>query len=301
MLADIKHARRPARSPFVCLDVRDRDVVAGELKRQGATHVHHLAAALSARGEKEPQWAWDLNMRGLLNVLEVAAEHRDITQVFWPSSIAVFGPDNGPVAEQNGHRLPETVYGISKQAGEQWCAWFRKHHGVDTRSVRYPGLIGELCPPGGGTTDYAVEVFDHLHGAEPYTCFLQEDTVLPMMHMQDTIRAMLQIASVEADRIRNKEAYNIQAMSFDPIPSSRKSAGMFRAPGGIPAGSDRPSPTVGRTVSTTPQPARTGADRRRSPCRSSWPEWSRPSPGPRGRTQALTSFLASETFVHHSA
>ena len=218
MLADIKHPTLDALRdlPFVCLDVRDRDVVAGELKRQGATHVHHLAAALSARGEKEPQWAWDLNMRGLLNVLEVAAEHRDITQVFWPSSIAVFGPDNGPVAEQNGHRLPETVYGISKQAGEQWCAWFRKHHGVDTRSVRYPGLIGELCPPGGGTTDYAVEVFDHLHGAEPYTCFLQEDTVLPMMHMQDAIGAMLQITSVEADRIRNKEAYNIQAMSFDP-------------------------------------------------------------------------------------
>ena len=139
-----------------------------------------------------------------------------IAQVFWPSSIAVFGPDNGPVAEQNGHRLPETVYGISKQAGEQWCAWFRKHHGVDTRSVRYPGLIGELCPPGGGTTDYAVEVFDHLYGTEPYTCFLREDTVLPMMHMQDAIGAMLQITSVEADRIHNEEAYNIQAMSFDP-------------------------------------------------------------------------------------
>ena len=195
VLADIKHPTLDALRdlPFVCLDVCDRDVVAVELKRQGATHVHHLAAALSARGEKEPQWAWDLNMRGLLNVLEVAAEHRDITQVFWPSSIAVFGPDNGPVAEQNGHRLPETVYGISKQAGEQWCAWFRKHHGVDTRSVRYPGLIGELCPPGGGTTDYAVEVFDHLHGAEPYACFLREDTVLPMMHMQDAIGAMLQI------------------------------------------------------------------------------------------------------------
>ena len=218
VLADIKHPALDALRdlPFVCLDVRDRDVVAAELKRQGATHVHHLAAALSARGEKEPQWAWDLNMRGLLNVLEVAAEHRDIAQVFWPSSIAVFGPENGPIAEQNGHRLPETVYGISKQAGEQWCAWFRKHHGVDTRSVRYPGLIGELCPPGGGTTDYAVEVFDHLHGAEPYACFLREDTVLPMMHMQDAIGAMLQITSVEADRIRNEEAYNIQAMTFDP-------------------------------------------------------------------------------------
>lgn len=218
VLADIQHPTLDALGdlPYVCLDVRDQDVVAAELKRHGATHVHHLAAALSARGEKEPQWAWDLNMRGLLNVLEVAAERKEIAQVFWPSSIAVFGPDNGPVAEQNGHRLPETVYGISKQAGEQWCAWFKTHHGVDTRSVRYPGLIGELCPPGGGTTDYAVEVFDHLRGDAPYRCFLREDAVLPMMHMDDAIRAMLQITSVGADRILNKEAYNIQAMSFDP-------------------------------------------------------------------------------------
>lgn len=218
VLADIQHPTLDALRdlPYVCLDVRDKDVVAAELKRHGATHVHHLAAALSARGEKEPQWAWDLNMRGLLNVLEVAAERKEIAQVFWPSSIAVFGPDNGPVADQNGHRLPETVYGISKQAGEQWCAWFKTHHGVDTRSVRYPGLIGELCPPGGGTTDYAVEVFDHLRGDAPYRCFLRENAVLPMMHMDDAIRAMLQITSVGADRIRNKEAYNIQAMSFDP-------------------------------------------------------------------------------------
>jgi len=218
VLADIKPpALADLRDlPFVCMDVRDRDVVADRLKHHAATHVHHLAAALSARGEKEPQWAWDLNMRGLLNVLEVAAERKDIAQVFWPSSIAVFGPETGPVAEQNGHRLPETVYGISKQAGEQWCAWFRKRHGVDTRSVRYPGLIGELCPPGGGTTDYAVEVFDCLHDPEPYACFLREDTVLPMMHMEDAVGAMLQITSVTADRIRNQESYNIQAMSFDP-------------------------------------------------------------------------------------
>ena len=218
VLADIQHPSLDALRdlPYVCLDVRDKDVVAAELKHHGATHVHHLAAALSARGEQEPQWAWDLNMRGLLNVLEVAAERKEISQVFWPSSIAVFGPDNGPIADQNGHRLPETVYGISKQAGEQWCAWFKSRHGVDARSVRYPGLIGELCPPGGGTTDYAVEVFDHLHGDAPYTCFLRENAVLPMMHMDDAVRAMLQITSVGADRIRNKEAYNIQAMSFDP-------------------------------------------------------------------------------------
>lgn len=202
--------------PFEMMDVRDQDVVADALKRHEATHVHHLAAALSARGEKEPQWAWDLNMRGLLNVLEIAAEGNGIAQIFWPSSIAVFGPENEPVAPQNGHRLPETVYGISKQAGEQWCAWFKKHHGVDVRSVRYPGLIGELCPPGGGTTDYAVEVFDHLDGPEAYPCFLRADTVLPMMHMEDAIGAMMQILSAPAANIRNAEAYNIQGMSFDP-------------------------------------------------------------------------------------
>lgn len=218
VLADIKPPSLDAlrELPFVVLDVRDLDTVASELKQHEATHVHHLAAALSARGEKEPQWAWDLNMRGLLNVLEVAAERKKIAQVFWPSSIAVFGPENGPLAEQNGHRLPETVYGISKQAGEQWCAWFRKYRNVDTRSVRYPGLIGELCPPGGGTTDYAVEVFDHLRDKEPYVCFLREDTELPMMHMEDAVEAMMQITSVSSERIRNQESYNIQGVSFDP-------------------------------------------------------------------------------------
>ena len=202
--------------PFECMDVRDGDAVANRMAQHGTTHVHHLAAALSARGEKEPQWAWDLNMRGLLNVLEAAAANPSIARVFWPSSIAVFGPDNGPIAQQNGHRLPETVYGISKQAGEQWCAWYRQHRGVDVRSVRYPGLIGELSPPGGGTTDYAVEVFDHLDTPDPYSCFLSKGTVLPMMHMEDAVGAMMQIMSAPQHRIVNKESYNIQGLSFDP-------------------------------------------------------------------------------------
>lgn len=218
VLSDIKPPELDALKdlPFECMDVRDHDVVHQQLIESGATHVHHLAAALSARGEKEPQWAWDLNMRGLLNVLESATTSPLVKQVFWPSSIAVFGPDNGPVAAQNGHRLPETVYGMSKQAGEQWCAWFRKHHGLDVRSVRYPGLIGELSAPGGGTTDYAVEVFDHLEGPEPYSCFLSEATTLPMMHMDDAVGAMMQIMSASADQIKNRESYNIQGMSFDP-------------------------------------------------------------------------------------
>lgn len=234
VLSDIKPPALDALKglPFECMDVRDQDVVAAALKRHGATHVHHLAAALSARGEQEPQWAWDLNMRGLLNVLEIAAERNQIARIFWPSSIAVFGPDNGPVAQQNGHRLPETVYGISKQAGEQWCAWFKKHHGVDVRSVRYPGLIGELCPPGGGTTDYAVEVFDHLNGPEPYRCFLRADSALPMMHMNDAVAAMMKVLSAPASSIKNAEAYNIQGMTFDPqtlFAEIRKHIPEFRA------------------------------------------------------------------------
>ena len=166
------------------------------------------------------------------------------------------------------HRLPETVYGISKQAGEQWCAWFRQHHGVDTRSVRYPGLIGELCPPGGGTTDTPSRCSTTCMAPSP-RLLPREDTVLRMMHMQDAIGAMLQITSVEADRIRNEEAYNIRAMSFDPATLFAESAGMCRASGpNSSRTSDRPSPTVGRTDSTTPQPARTGAGRPRSPCRA---------------------------------
>ncbi len=202
--------------PFEQIDVCDLQGLAHRLSKHNVSHVHHFAAALSARGETEPQWAWDLNMRGLLNVLEIAAGVDGLAQVFWPSSIAVFGPGSGAWAAQDGHRLPGTVYGISKNAGEQWCNWYHRHRGVDVRSVRYPGLIGTHAPPGGGTTDYAVEVFDHLNDAEPYTCFLAEDTQLPMMHMDDAVLAITQLMSVPRSALRCTEAYNIQAMSFDP-------------------------------------------------------------------------------------
>ena len=125
-------------------------------------------------------------------------------------------PGRGMWPRRDGHRLPGTVYGISKNAGEQWCNWYHRHRGVDVRSVRYPGLIGTHAPPGGGTTDYAVEVFDHLNDAEPYTCFLAEDTQLPMMHMDDAVLAITQLMSVPRSALRCTEAYNIQAMSFDP-------------------------------------------------------------------------------------
>ena len=218
VLMDIKPPTYPdlLDLPFENIDVCDRTDLADRLGTHRVTHVHHLAAALSAKGEQDPQWAWDLNMRGLLNVLEVSASMEGIRQVFWPSSIAVFGPGSGPVAAQHGHRLPATVYGISKNAGEHWCAWYRKNRGVDVRSVRYPGLIGTLAPPGGGTTDYAVEVFDHLEGTEPYRCFLEAGEVLPMMHMDDAVNAALGIMSSPLTALRCTEAYNIQAMSFSP-------------------------------------------------------------------------------------
>lgn len=202
--------------PFAQVDVLDADGLAQQLVGLGVTHVYHLAAALSAKGEMNPQWAWDLNMRGLLNILDIAAADNDVARVFWPSSIAVFGPESGPIAPQDGFRRPTTVYGISKHAGEQWCAWYHRHRGVDVRSVRYPGLIGTLTPPGGGTTDYAVEVFDHLDGPDPYPCFLKEDETLPMMHMDDAVGAMMQLMSAPREALGCPDAYNIQAMSFNP-------------------------------------------------------------------------------------
>ena len=202
--------------PFQKLDVLDAAMLGEVLHGHAVTHIHHLAAALSARGEQNPGWAWDLNMRGLLNVLDFASETPRVAQVFWPSSIAVFGGESRPVAPQQGFRMPTTVYGISKHAGEQWCTWYNAHRGVDVRSVRYPGLIGTLSHPGGGTTDYAVEVFDHLDGVEPYCCFLREDQKLPMMHMSDAVGAFMQLMSAPRSDLRCADAYNIQAMTFDP-------------------------------------------------------------------------------------
>ncbi|MDA9863759.1 NAD-dependent epimerase/dehydratase family protein [Flavobacteriales bacterium] len=218
VLLDIKAPTLPVllELPFEKVDVRDQAALCAAFGTHHVTHVYHFAAALSARGEQEPQWAWDLNMKGLLHVLDLASSMDSIAQVFWPSSIAVFGPGSGPVAAQSAFRLPGTVYGISKNVGEHWCSWYHQHRGVDVRSVRYPGLIGTLAPPGGGTTDYAVEVFDQLQGPAPYTCFLRADEKLPMMHMDDAVGAALQILSVPRSSLRCNEAYNINAMSFDP-------------------------------------------------------------------------------------
>ena len=199
------------------LDCTDIGALTSIVQRHAISQVYHLAAALSARGEKHPMWAWDLNMKGLLNVLEVARSHK-LERIFWPSSIAAFGP-NTPQERtpQKTVMDPSTVYGISKLAGEGWCAWYHRHHGVDVRSLRYPGLISWKTPPGGGTTDYAVEIFHAALQNGRYTCFLQEDQALPMMYMPDAIRATLQLMDAPAAQVRERGAYNLAGISFTPL------------------------------------------------------------------------------------
>jgi nucleoside-diphosphate-sugar epimerase len=199
------------------LDCTDIGGLTSVVERHGVTQIYHLAAALSARGEKHPMWAWDLNMKGLLNVLELARSHR-LQRIFWPSSIAAFGPgtpqDHTP---QKTVMDPSTVYGISKLAGEGWCAWYHRHHGVDVRSLRYPGLISWKTPPGGGTTDYAVEIFHAALEDGRYTCFLQPDQALPMMFMDDAIRATLELMDAPAACVRDRHSYNLAGISFTPL------------------------------------------------------------------------------------
>lgn len=199
------------------LDVTDAAALAAVVDRHAVTQVYHLAAALSATGEKHPMWAWDLNMKGLLNVLELARVRR-LERVFWPSSIAAFGPctpkDGTP---QTTVMDPTTVYGISKLAGERWCAWYHANHGVDVRSLRYPGLISYKTPPGGGTTDYAVEIFHAALKEGRYTCFLAEDQALPMMYMPDALRATIELMDAPPEAVRQRGSYNLAGVSFTPL------------------------------------------------------------------------------------
>lgn len=199
------------------LDCTDASALLAVVKRHKVTQVYHLAAALSATGEKHPQWAWNLNMVGLLNVLELARTH-GLERVFWPSSIAAFGPttprDGTP---QQTVMEPTTVYGISKLAGEGWCRWYHKNHGVDVRSLRYPGLISWKTPPGGGTTDYAVEIFHSALKEGRYTSFLSEGQALPMMYMPDALRATIELMEAPADAITERGSYNLAGISFTPV------------------------------------------------------------------------------------
>jgi nucleoside-diphosphate-sugar epimerase len=201
---------------FQPLDVLDKDAMANLIQAEKITQVYHLAAILSANGEKNPVQAWDINMQGLLNVLELAKEFK-LDKVFWPSSIAVFGP-NSPKSNtpQDAFKNPTTVYGISKLAGEHWCEYYFNTYGVDVRSLRFPGLIGYKSLPGGGTTDYAVDIYYKAVNKEPFTCFLQEDTALPMMYMEDAVQATLQLMAAPASSIQIRTSYNLSGMSFSP-------------------------------------------------------------------------------------
>src|ERR1700704_4936344 len=202
--------------PYVPLDVMNKEMLHVQVIRQNITQIYLLAAILSATGEKNPGLAWHLNMQGLLNVLDIAREEK-LHKVYWPSSIAVFGPTSPKKdCPQRTIIEPSTVYGISKYAGEFWCNYFFERYGVDVRSIRYPGLISYKSAPGGGTTDYAIEIFHEALEEKKYSCFLKEDTYLPMMYMPDAIRATIELMEADSQRISIRTSYNISAMSFAP-------------------------------------------------------------------------------------
>lgn len=213
--SDINPARQLGLK-HVILDVTDKAALEQTVKEHGITQIYHLAAALSASGESKPGWAWQLNMNSLLNVLEIAKD-LSLDKVFWPSSIAAFGPttpaDRTP---QKTIMEPSTVYGISKLAGEGWCRWYHENHGVDVRSLRYPGLISYRTAPGGGTTDYAVDIFHHAVLGKQYHCFLAADMALPMMYMEDAVRATLELMDAPREAINQRGSYNLAAVSFSP-------------------------------------------------------------------------------------
>lgn len=201
---------------FVPLDVMDKKALEATVEKYEITRIYHLAAILSAKGESNPKLAWDLNMNSLINVLEIARD-KDLDRVYWPSSIAVFGP-NTPASNTPQHTVmdPNTIYGISKLAGERWCEYYHQKYGVDVRSLRYPGLIGYKAKPGGGTTDYAVDIFYKALEERKYTCFLKKGSYLPMMYMQDAVNATIQLMQADSDQVKIRSSYNISAISFSP-------------------------------------------------------------------------------------
>ncbi len=205
---------------YTQLDVLDRARLATLVAEEGITQVYQLAALLSATGEQAPLKAWTLNMDGLLNILEVARERGEAgtpLRVFWPSSIAAFGP-NTPAQNTPQYTVmdPTTIYGISKLAGERLCEYYFTKYGVDVRSIRYPGIISFKSPPGGGTTDYAIAIFHAALRGERYSCFLGPETTLPMIYMPDAIRATIELMGAQSDNIAIRSAYNVAGLSFNP-------------------------------------------------------------------------------------
>jgi nucleoside-diphosphate-sugar epimerase len=213
---DIREITETAEGPYYRLDVLDRAELQKLVNQLNVTHIYHLAAVLSANGEKNPIGAWDLNMQSLLNVLEVARIEK-LKQVFWPSSIAVFGPESPKeLCGQYDLIEPTTVYGISKAAGEHWCRYYHQQYGLDVRSLRYPGLISHSAQAGGGTTDYAVDIFHQAVGKGFYECYLKNDTRLPMLYMPDAVRATLQLMDAPAEKITIRSSYNLAGITFAP-------------------------------------------------------------------------------------
>ena len=216
--SDIKeeHPISIAGGPYYQLDIMNVQKLKAIVKENDIKEIYLLAALLSATAEKKPLFAWDLNMQGLFNVLELAKD-KLINKVFWPSSIAVFG-SNSPANRTPQHTVmePSTVYGISKLAGERWCEYYHNKYGVDVRSIRYPGLISYKSAPGGGTTDYAVDIFIQALKSKNYTCYLRKDAKLPMMYMSDAIRATIEIMEAPTSSIKIRSSYNLSGISFDP-------------------------------------------------------------------------------------
>ena len=218
LASDIKEHCPPslAEGKYVQFDIMDQNALVKIVKENNIKQIYLLAAMLSATAENKPIFAWDLNMQGLFNVLELA-KNKKIDKVFWPSSIAVFGA-NSPMNNTPQHTImePSTVYGISKLAGERWCEYYFKKYDVDVRSLRYPGLISYKSAPGGGTTDYAVDIFDKAVKEKKYTCYLDKDTKLPMMYMSDAIRATIEIMEAPKAQIKIRSSYNLAGISLCP-------------------------------------------------------------------------------------
>lgn len=213
--SDVKSPEHTS-GPFEVLDVMDKNTLNDIFSKHKVTQVYLLAALLSATAEKNPRFAWDLNMEGLFNVLN-AAKEGVLKKVYWPSSIAVFGPTT-PKKNTPQYTVmePNTIYGISKQAGERYCEYYHQKHGVDVRSIRYPGLIGHKSAPGGGTTDYAVHIYHEALKHKKYECFLSAETELPMMYMPDALRATISLMEAPAEQVKIRSSYNVAGVSFTP-------------------------------------------------------------------------------------
>lgn len=211
-----EHELLAGTGPYEVLDAMNGQAITETIKRHGITQVYLLAALLSATGEKDPKRAWDINMQSLLQVLDISIEQK-LNKLYWPSSIAIFGSTTPKqLTAQKTIVEPGTVYGISKYAGELWCQYYHNRWGLDVRSLRYPGLISWKSEPGGGTTDYAVDIFYEALKQGNYNCFLQEDTYLPMMYMDDAIRGTIELMEAPAEKVKSRMAYNFSAMSFSP-------------------------------------------------------------------------------------